>query len=63
MPPVSDWRVDDPAPDFNGYDLPGFAFEFLRRNAHFVKDWSNRSERDSEQDALVARRWGLRFRP
>jgi len=63
MPPASDWRVDDPAPNFSKLDLSGYAFEFLRRNADFVKDWSNRSTRDSIQDGLIAKRWGLRFRP
>jgi len=62
MTPVSDWRVDDPAPNPNTIDLPGLAFEFLRRNADFRMDWSNRSTRNSEQEVSVAQRWGLRFR-
>jgi hypothetical protein len=49
-------------------DAPGFAFEFLRRNAEFVKDHerlvrlAGRNALSRKSRETFAHRWGLRFR-
>jgi hypothetical protein len=66
--PRADWRSTAPYDDKRKLDAPGFAFEFLRRNAEFVKD-HERLARLASRNALsrksretFARRWGVRFR-
>ncbi len=66
--PRADWRSTAPYDDKRKLDAPGFAFEFLRRNADFVRD-HQRLVRLASRNALsrksreaFARRWGLRFR-
>lgn len=66
--PHADWRSTAPYDDNRKLDAPGFAFEFLRRNAEFVKD-HQRLVRLASRNALsrksrdaFAQRWGLRFR-
>lgn len=66
--PYADWRSTTPYDDKRKLDAPGFAFEFLRRNAEFVKD-HERLVRLASRKALscksrdtFAQRWGLRFR-
>jgi hypothetical protein len=66
--PRSDWRSPEAHEPTLSLDAPGFAFEFLRRNAEFVRH-HQRLERLLKRNALsrheretYARRWGARFR-
>jgi hypothetical protein len=66
--PQADWRSTAPYDDKRKLDAPGFAFEFLRRNAEFIRD-HQRLVRLARRNALsrksretFAQRWGLRFR-
>lgn len=64
MPPVDAGRASHAAPIPEDLDLPGLAFEFLRRNPAYVRDARKRHPgRHGEQTAEIAHRWGLRFRP
>ncbi|MEO7470437.1 MAG: DUF6499 domain-containing protein [Sphingobium limneticum] len=64
MSPVDDGRADGAAPISDDLDLPGLAFEFLRRNPRYVADASRRPDEKSTGNADdLARQWGLRFRP
>ncbi len=66
--PRADWRSTAPYDDKRKLDAPGFAFEFLRRNAEFVKDHerlvrlAGRNVLSRKSRENFARRWGLRFR-
>ena len=68
--PTEDWRSPQTIDRLNRLERPGFAVEFLRRNARYRRDFV----RTQRQIALasvdadtarvsLARRWGLRFRP
>ncbi len=64
----ADWRSPEAYEDLLSLDTPGFAWEFLRRNADFIKDHSRlaraarrRTLTPKEVEAF-ARRWGVRFR-
>lgn len=61
MPPAADWRADNRVPE--DLDIPGFAFEFLRRNRDYARDF-RRFGRERRKDVAdhLAPRWGLRFR-
>ena len=62
-----DWRSASAYDHLRSLDAPAFAFEFLRRNADFLKHHTRLARRDdrsidpSEKEAF-AERWGLRFR-
>ncbi|GGF11740.1 hypothetical protein GCM10011611_16750 [Aliidongia dinghuensis] len=63
-----DWRSPAPYEELRDLDAPGFAWEYLRRNAQFNKERISLEEAD-RQGALktsdaddFARRWGVRFR-
>jgi hypothetical protein len=66
--PRADWRSTAPYDDKRKLDASGFAFEFLRRNAEFVKDHerlvrlAGRNVLSRKSRESFARRWGLRFR-
>lgn len=66
--PRADWQSTAPYDDKRKLDAPGFAFEFLRRNAEFVKDHerlvrlAGRNILSRKSRETFARRWGLRFR-
>jgi hypothetical protein len=66
--PQADWRSTAPYDDKRKLDAPGFAFEFLRRNAEFVRDHerlvrlAGRNAVSRKSREAFARRWGLRFR-
>lgn len=66
--PRADWRSTAPYDDKRELDAPGLAFEFLRRNAEFVKDHerlarlASRNALSRKSRDIFARRWGLRFR-
>jgi len=63
-----DWRSPSAYEDKRKLDAPGFAFEFLRRNRAFLRDYKRLSEAHTRNDLsdtdreIFAQRWGLRFR-
>lgn len=67
--PRSFWRSADAVKQLNHLERPGFALEFLRRNAAYRGDYARTQRRiarrgvdPDEARADLARRWGLRFR-
>jgi len=63
-----DWRSPRAYEDLRSLDAPGFAWEFLRRNADFLHD-HEKLERAASQGSLdpaevdaFTQRWGVRFR-
>jgi Family of unknown function (DUF6499) len=65
--PHADWRSPATYEGLRSLDAPGFAWEFLTRNAAFERDFE-RLEQASENGPLsadeltdFARRWGVRF--
>ncbi len=68
--PTEYWRSPETVDHLNRLERPGFAVEFLRRNAGYRRDYTQiqrqiaRDHVDAESArADFARRWGLRFRP
>lgn len=68
--PTQYWRSPETIDRLNRLERPGYAVEFLRRNAEYKQDYARlqrqiaRDEASAEAArALLARRWGLRFRP
>jgi hypothetical protein len=66
--PRTDWRSPTTYEGLRSLDAPGFAWEFLTRNAAFQRDFQ-RLEQVSEDRPLsadeltgFAQRWGVRFR-
>ncbi len=64
----ADWRSPDAYEDLLSLDAPGFAWEYLRRNADFIKDHT-KLERAARRRTLTPKeveaftqRWGVRFR-
>ena len=67
--PNASWRSPEIIEQLNHLERPGFAVEFLRRNADYRRDYtqtlrqiSNRTVDPEVARAKLARRWGLRFR-
>lgn len=67
--PTEYWRSPETIDHLNRLERPGFAVEFLRRNAEYRRDYAHiqrqiaRDYVDAESArADFARRWGLRFR-
>ena len=68
--PISFWRSSETIQQLNRLERPGFAIEFLRRNAGYRRDYARTLRQiargaidpDSARSAL-ARRWGLCFCP
>lgn len=68
--PTQYWRSPETIDHLNRLERPGFAVEFLRRNAEYRRDYAQ-IQRQIARDhvdagsarADFARRWGLRFRP
>ncbi|HQT62668.1 transcriptional regulator domain-containing protein [Acidiphilium sp.] len=67
--PTQYWRSPETIDHLNRLERPGFAVEFLRRNAEYRRDYAQiqrqiaRDHVDAESArAGFARRWGLRFR-
>jgi len=68
--PTEYWRSPETVDQLSRLERPGFAVEFLRRNADYRRDYSQ-TQREIARDhvdvetarAGLARRWGLRFRP
>ena len=68
--PTEYWRSPETIDRLNRLERPGFAVEFLRRNADYRRDFARtqrqiaRASVDAETArAGLARRWRLRFRP
>lgn len=68
--PISFWRSSDAIEQLNRLERPGFALEFLRRNAGYRHDYKRtlrqiaRGQADpGSARSELARRWGLRFCP
>ena len=64
----SEWRSPAAYEALRSSDAPGLAWEFLKRNAAFEREWK-RLEQAAERGTLsaddldgFARRWGVRFR-
>ena len=67
---TSFWRSSDAIEKLNCLDRPGFALEFLRRNAGYRQDYRRtlrqiaRGQADpGNARSELARRWGLSFCP
>ncbi|GEC58465.1 hypothetical protein ABIF38_002901 [Bradyrhizobium japonicum] len=68
--PTEYWRSPETIERLNRLERPGFALEFLRRNADYRRDFAH-TQRQIARDgvdaetarATFARRWRLRFRP
>ena len=65
MPRRADWRSATTVETLNHLDRGGFAWEFLRRNPRYRKEYSQISKgamRASPVVETVGQRWGLSFR-
>ncbi|HEX4294527.1 MAG TPA: DUF6499 domain-containing protein [Rhizomicrobium sp.] len=64
----SDWQSAGAYDRLRALDAPGFAWEFLTRNAEFLRDYNRLSraaksgKRDRGAEDCFALRWGVRFR-
>lgn len=65
VPDTSQWR-NEAAYDYLDHIPPaGFAWEWLRRNPRYQRDYAEllRQDRDTHNlEEMTQRRWGLRFR-
>jgi hypothetical protein len=68
--PTQYWRSAETIEQLNSLERPGFAIEFLRRNAGYRRGYTHLlrhiNENGAEPEAArstFARQWGLRFRP
>jgi hypothetical protein len=68
--PTKYWRSLEAIEQLNGLERPGFAIEFMRRNARYRRGYTRLlrqlSKAGTDPDAAraaFARRWGLRFCP
>lgn len=60
--PSRDWRSAAAYADLENASARDFAWEFLRRNPRYVRDWEQLDDaRPDDEAAAVAERWGLRF--
>ena len=68
--PTEYWRSPETIERLKRFERPGFAVEFLRRNAEYRRDYA-RTQRQIARSSVdpeaarsdLARRWGLQFRP
>ncbi|MEH6755878.1 MAG: DUF2285 domain-containing protein [Parasphingorhabdus sp.] len=58
MGTTEDWRSPDYGDQFEGYERPDFAQEFLRRNPAYIANYIRAGD-DQQIRKEVARRWGL----
>jgi Family of unknown function (DUF6499) len=68
--PISFWRSSEMIQQLNRLERPGFAVEFLRRNAGYRRDYARTLRQiahgtvdPSSARSALARRWGLCFCP
>lgn len=61
--PIEDWRSPETIDRLNRLERPGFAVEFLRRNAHYCRDFARTQRRIARPtvDAEAARAGLERF--
>ncbi|WP_376707427.1 transcriptional regulator domain-containing protein [Bradyrhizobium elkanii] len=61
---VADWRSEQAYPDARKAEAPDIAWEWLRRNREYQKDYRIfvRSGRSSAMADHFRRKWGLSFR-
>jgi len=65
MPRSQDWRSAAAVETLNRLDRGGFAWEFLRRNPRYRKDYNQTSKEAASAASVkeaVGQRWGLCFR-
>jgi hypothetical protein len=62
MPIGSDWRSPAAYAYIADLDPADLAWEFLRRNPAYQRDYRKSVERPATPDKTIARRWGLPFR-
>jgi hypothetical protein len=64
MPRRPDWRTASAVEILNHFDRGGFAWEFLRRNPRYRREYNQLSKEASDASASEAfgQRWGLCFR-
>jgi hypothetical protein len=68
--PTEYWRSLETIERLKRLERPGFAVEFLRRNADYRRDYTRMLRQIAQKRvdaetarAGLARHWGLRFRP
>lgn len=64
-PDASYWRDRDRYDYFDGLSVEGLAWECLRRNEYYQREYGELVEREEQDQPLTdaaQRRWGLRFR-
>jgi hypothetical protein len=60
--PSRDWRSAAAYAELENASARDLAWEFLRRNPRYVRDWEQLDDRPFDDAAdTVAERWGLRF--
>ncbi|MBP1299824.1 transcriptional regulator domain-containing protein [Bradyrhizobium elkanii] len=61
---VADWRSEQAYPDAKNAEAADIAWEWLRRNREYQKDYRIfvRNGRSGEMAELFRRKWGLSFR-
>jgi hypothetical protein len=62
MPIGSDWRSPAAYSYVVDLDPADLAWEFLRRNPTYQRDYRKALERPATPDKTIGRRWGLPFR-
>ena len=65
MPGRADWRLATTVETLDHLDRAGFAWEFLRRNPRYRKEYSRISKATTRAPQIaeaVGQRWGLSFR-
>lgn len=62
MPSRPDWRILSDYDYLNQLDRAGLAWEFLRRNPEYRKDFAKIIDVTSPDAMVIAERWGLCFR-
>jgi hypothetical protein len=62
MPRRPDWRSPSNYDYLEQLDRAGMAWEFLRRNREYRKDFVRILDATVREAAAIAQRWGLSFR-
>lgn len=62
MPRRPDWRSPSDYENLRQLDRAGLAWEFLRRDPEYQKDFARTFDATSREAIAIAERWGLCFR-
>jgi hypothetical protein len=65
MPTRPDWRISSATEPLNQLDRAGFAWEFLRRNPQYKREFAQLPKDAASREAgtvVTGERWGLCFR-